>query len=103
MTLKHLATLLILLTVAVTTRADDGSKTFRVQTGFRVEVVAAEPLLRDPIAIAFDEYGRLFVVEYPEYNQGDAADKETPRGCVRMLEDTDDDGRFDQSTVYVSD
>lgn len=101
MMLKHFATLLFLLTVAVAGEADDGIETFEVQPGFRVELVAAEPLLHDPIAMAFDEHGRLFVVEYPEYNQ-DAAGNETPRGRVRMLEDIDGDGRFDESTIYVS-
>ena len=76
---------------------------FQVAPGFRVELVAAEPLLRDPVAIAFDEFGRLFVVEFPEYNQQFSTDRKKPRGAVRMLEDTDGDGRFDKSTVYISD
>ena len=68
--LKHYATLWTLLTATLAVEADDGIETFEVQPGFRVELVAAEPLLRDPIAMAFDEHGRLFVVKYPEYNQG---------------------------------
>ena len=39
-----------------------------VHPGFQVELVAAEPLVRSPIAIDFDEDGRMYVVEYPEYN-----------------------------------
>src|SRR5438132_13172850 len=37
--------------------------------GFRLELVAAEPLLRSPVAVDFDEDGRLYVAEFPEYNQ----------------------------------
>ncbi len=48
-------------------------KCFRPRPGFRIELVAAEPLVRSPVAIDFDEDGRMFVVEYPEYNQN--ADK----------------------------
>ena len=46
--------------------------------GFRVELVAAEPLLRSPVAIDFDEDGRLYVAEFPEYNQYRTSRNETP-------------------------
>jgi putative membrane-bound dehydrogenase-like protein len=75
-------------------------KTFKLPPGFRIELVASEPLIRSPVALDFDENGRMFVVEYPEYNQ--YANKNFKgRGCVKMLEDTDGDGKFDKSTVYV--
>jgi putative membrane-bound dehydrogenase-like protein len=75
-------------------------KTFRLRPGFRIELVAAEPLLRSPVAIDFDENGRLFVVEFPEYNQ--YANKNfRGKGVVRLLEDTNGDGRYDKSSVYV--
>lgn len=72
-------------------------KSFSVVPGFRVEQVAAEPLIHSPIAAAFDENGRLFVVEMPDYSE---QDKEM-LGKVRLLEDTDADGHFDKSTIYV--
>ena len=40
-----------------------------VRPGFRVQLAAAEPLVRSPVAIDFDEDGRLYVAEFPEYNQ----------------------------------
>ena len=69
--------------------------------GFRLELVASEPLVRDPIAMAFDENSNLFVVEFPEYNHQHAGWKITRKGTVKRLVDSDGDGIFDRSTVYV--
>jgi putative membrane-bound dehydrogenase-like protein len=75
-------------------------KTFRTRPGFRIELVAAEPLVQSPVALDIDENGRMFVVEFPEYNQNfNKAFK--GHGRVRMLEDTHGDGVYDKSTVYV--
>jgi hypothetical protein len=75
--------------------AREALNTFQLRKGFRLELVAAEPLITDPIAFAFDEDGRLFVVE-----MNDFPDPGGPRlGQIRRLEDTDGDGRFDKSTV----
>lgn len=73
----------------------------QARPGFRLELVASEPLVRDPIAMAFDENSRLFVVEFPEYNHEHAGWKIVRKGSVRCLVDTDDDGVFDKSSVYV--
>lgn len=69
----------------------------------RIELVASEPLLRDPVAIDFDERGRLYVVEFPEYNQRYAPGgvREGEHGRVRLLEDTDGDGRMDRGTDFA--
>lgn len=75
---------------------------FQVKPGFRVELVASEPLIRSPMAMDFDEYGRAFVVELPEYNQYASAEPHG-RGAVKLLEDTDQDGRYDRASIYVSD
>ncbi len=70
---------------------------FRLRPGFRIEQVAAEPLVRDPIAMAFDEDGRLFVVEMRGYSEW----REERLGSVRLLEDTDGDGHFDTSHLFA--
>jgi putative membrane-bound dehydrogenase-like protein len=62
-----------------------------------MEQTAAEPLVHSPVAIAFDENGRMYVVEMIDYSE---QDKEF-LGAVRVLEDTDGDGRFDKSTVLA--
>jgi putative membrane-bound dehydrogenase-like protein len=72
-------------------------KTFHVAAGFRIEQVAAEPLVVDPIAMSFDENGRLFVIEMRDYSEDETANL----GRVRLLVDTDGDGRFDKSTIYA--
>jgi len=75
--------------------------TFQLRPGFRLELVAAEPLVRDPIELCLDEEGRMFVVEMIDYSE--RRDAQPHLGRVRMLEDTDDDGRMDRSTVYADD
>jgi len=78
----------------------DALKSFDIQQGFRIELVACEPMIRSPVAIDFDEEGRLYVVEYPEYNQQANPDFKG-HGCIKLLEDTDGDGKFDRATVFA--
>lgn len=72
-------------------------RTFQIPPGFRVELVASEPEISDPVAMAFDEQGRLFVVEMPDYPMG------KQNGRIKLLEDKDGDGRFETSTVFAKD
>ena len=77
-------------------------RSFRTRAGFRLDLVAAEPLIRDPVAIDFDARGRMFVVEAPEYNQdGEKQKIDQQHGAVKLLEETDRDGRFDRATVFI--
>lgn len=71
-----------------------------VPPGFKAELVAAEPLVLDPVAFDWDERGRLWVVEMADYPLG-MDGKGKPGGRVRVLEDTDGDGRYDKSTVFA--
>jgi len=75
----------------------DALNSFEVHPGFRMELVAAEPLVRDPIAMAFDEDGRLFVVEMRGYSER----RDENIGTVRLLTDDDGDGKYDRATDYV--
>ncbi|MCP3693525.1 MAG: hypothetical protein GY917_15095, partial [Planctomycetaceae bacterium] len=79
---------------------EESHQAVQPRPGFRVELVASEPLVRDPIAMAFDENSNLFVVEFPEYNHGHAGWKITRKGTVKRLVDQDGDGVFDHATVY---
>lgn len=85
--------------------------TFRVQAGFRMELIAAEPLVTDPVAMTIDESGRAFVVEMNDYPYTDATKHrpwqenptDSPIGRVRMLVDSDRDGVYDRGTIFASD
>ncbi len=68
--------------------------------GLRVDLVAAEPMVTDPVVAAFDERGRLFVGELVDYPYK-PAEGGMPLGRVRVLEDTDGDGIFDRSDVFA--
>jgi putative membrane-bound dehydrogenase-like protein len=76
---------------------DEALRTFELPGGFRIELVAAEPDVLDPVAMSFDADGRLYVVEMRDYPSGPPA----PPGQVRRLEDLDGDGRMDRSTVFA--
>jgi len=70
---------------------------FLVQPGFDLALMAAEPLLASPVAIAWDECGRLFVAEMRGYSE----DQGQRLGRIRLLHDEDGDGRPDRATVYA--
>jgi putative membrane-bound dehydrogenase-like protein len=79
---------------------DQSLQRIHLPEGFEVEVVAAEPLVKDPVAFDWDSSGRLWVVEMADYplgidGQGSAG------GRVRVLSDTDDDGRYDSATLFA--
>ena len=77
-------------------------RTFHMPPGYRLELVASEPLVSDPIAVDWDADGRLWVVEMPGYMPDIAATGEhEPVGRVVVLRDSDGDGRMDRRTVFA--
>ena len=77
----------------------EATGTVRLKNGFHLELAAAEPLVASPVAMAFDERGRLFVVEMVDYSE--RRDQSPHLGRIRLLEDTKGNGVFDKSSVYV--
>ncbi len=73
---------------------------FKLEPGLRIEVVAAEPLVVNPVAIAFDEQGRMYVAENRGYPTGPGEGK-PPVGIIALLEDTKGDGHYDKRTVFA--
>ncbi len=75
--------------------------TWKVKPGFKLQLAANEPQVRDPIAITFDENGRMFVCEMIDYSERRDA---TPHlGRISMLEDKDGDGVYETSNVFADD
>src|ERR1700709_444006 len=76
--------------------AEKALSTFKLPPGFKIELIAAEPLISDPVDMAIDEEGRMYVVEmhgYPlDLNY---------IGKIKMLRDTDGDGKMDTATVFA--
>jgi putative membrane-bound dehydrogenase-like protein len=81
---------------------DQALASFELEPGYRIELAASEPLIRDPVAMAFDHRGRMYVAEsrgYPGPLEG--APASPPEGVIALLEDTDHDGRFDKRTDFA--
>lgn len=119
----RLAALLIVLAVATPSAADDFPipantekeqsapmapdevvRTAKLPPGFKLSVFAAEPDVRNPIAMTFDERGRLWVAEsYSWAGNGDGGFRPEIRDRILIFEDTDNDGRHDKRIVFADD
>jgi len=78
----------------------EAQKAFQLPLELRIELAAAEPEVIDPVAIRFDEDGRMWVAEMRDYPQGRPAGGDQ-HSRIRVLEDRDGDGRFETSTVFA--
>src|SRR5687768_10156024 len=77
-------------------------KTVFMPPGYRLELVASEPMVVDPVAIDFDLEGRMYVVEMLGYMPDTSGrDSREPIGRVVVLEDENDDGTMDRRTVFL--
>ena len=77
-------------------------RSFRISDRFEIDLVASEPLIESPVAVDFGADGRLWVCEMYDYPSGlDGQGK--PGGRVKVLSDTDGDGRFDRAEMVASD
>jgi hypothetical protein len=75
---------------------------FQVETGFEVQVVAAEPLVEDPVAMVFDEDANMWVVEMRGYmNDQEGSTETVPSGRIKILRDQNKDGTYDTATVFL--
>ena len=75
---------------------------FQLEPGMKIQLVAAEPMVQDPVVITFDEDGRLWVVEMRGFMPNIDGEGETePVGRISVLEDKNGDGQMDVSTVFL--
>ncbi|MFT4856941.1 MAG: glucose/arabinose dehydrogenase/cytochrome c553, partial [Planctomycetota bacterium] len=82
--------------------ATEELETFLIEPGFKVQLVASEPLIEDPVLIQFDENGRLWVVEMRGYMSDiNGSEEDKPIGRISILEDENGDGEMDKSTIYL--
>src|SRR5215475_13681239 len=79
---------------------EDSLKYLKTEPGLKVELVEAEPMVVSPVAVAWDEKGRMYVVEDRGYPVGPGKGQ-PPVGQVVLLEDTDGDGKYDKRTVFA--
>ncbi len=88
--------------------AQHALKTFKLAHGFALELVASEPDVADPVDACFDENGRMYVAEMRGYPYSDEPRPQcldgigrSNAGVIRLLEDTNGDGRMDRSVVFA--
>ena len=82
--------------------AEEALKTFKLAPGFHLEIVAADPLIHNPVAMTFGPDGRIWVVEMSGFMPNpDGVGEDAKVGSVVVLEDTDGDGRMDKRTVFL--
>ena len=79
---------------------EEAQKKFTLPNGFEIRLFASEPEVVNPVAMTWDERGRLWVLELYEYPLG-VKKGEKPRDRIKILEDTDADGRADKVTVFA--
>src|SRR5687768_17092366 len=81
---------------------EEALESFQLERGLKLQLVASEPMVQDPVVCTFDEDGRLWVVEMRSYmpNMEGEGERE-PLGRISVLQDTDGDGLMDVSTVYM--
>ena len=92
----------ILFATAPVLSPEQAVQTIRLPEDFRIEIVATEPMIQDPIAMTFDGRGRIWVVEMQSYMQNLDENREGEKiSRIVILEDHDGDGRMDHSKVFL--
>ena len=80
----------------------ESMKTIYMPKGYHLQLVASEPMIHEPVAIAWDANGRLFVAEMNTYMQDiDGSNEMKPICTVKRLEDTNGDGKMDKAVVFI--
>ncbi len=75
---------------------------FQLPPGYHVELVASEPMVQEPVAIAWDGNGAMYVVQMNTYmKDANATEEYEPTSRIMRLEDTDSDGRMDKVSVFI--
>ncbi|MEJ7691510.1 c-type cytochrome [Daejeonella sp.] len=80
----------------------ESMKTIYLPKGYHLELVASEPMIKEPVAIVWDGNARMYVAEMLTYMQdADATGEQQPLSRISLLEDTNNDGKMDKSTIFI--
>lgn len=81
---------------------EESMKAMHLPEGYRIELVACEPMVEEPVAIVWDGNGRMYVAEMLTYMQDiEATNENAPLSRILRLEDTNGDGKMDKRTVFI--
>ncbi|MEO6917341.1 MAG: hypothetical protein ABI151_18405, partial [Chitinophagaceae bacterium] len=81
---------------------EESLKTFELPAGYSMQLVASEPMIREPVAIAWDGNARMYVAEMLTYMQdADATGEQEPKSRILLLEDTNHDGKMDKRSIFI--
>lgn len=81
---------------------EESLKTFNLPKGYHLELVASEPMIKEPVAIAWDGNAKMYVAEMLTYMiDADATNEQLKQSRIMLLEDTDNDGKMDKSSVFI--
>ena len=81
---------------------EESIKDFEVEKGFVTEIICAEPLIEDPVALNFDEDANMWVVEMRGYmNDKEGGGENLPLGRIKIVSDKNNDGQYDTSHVFM--
>ncbi|WP_375443644.1 c-type cytochrome [uncultured Fibrella sp.] len=83
---------------------EQSQRAFVLPAGYHMELVASEPMITEPVALAWDGNARLYVAQMETYTQdADGTGTKDKKSRVMLLEDTNNDGKMDKSTVFIKD
>ena len=81
---------------------EQSMQTIKLPPGYHLQLVASEPLVQEPVAICWDGNGRMYVAEMRSYMKDlEGTGERLPVCRITRLEDTDGDGKMDNSSVFV--
>lgn len=81
---------------------EESMKKIQLPPGFHVQLVASEPMVQEPVAAAWDASGKMYVAEMNTYMKDASATGEyEPLSRIKLLDDTNHDGRMDKFTIFV--
>lgn len=81
---------------------EESLKTMYLPKGYKMQLVASEPLINEPVTIVWDGNGKMYVAQMMTYMQDiDAGNENEPWSRISVLEDTDNDGVMDKSTTFI--